>query len=617
MSYLIGLSFDMAASPALRLKDLPREVYHHAQPFGWGIAWYPSGDQAAVVIKDPTTLENSAMTALLKDWKRFRSSVFLAHIRGAAKRRTQQDTHPFSQSYARRTWLMAHNGDLAGDFRERLSIGDDPDFEPIGRTDSEHAFCWLLGHISRSGARTLDEVGWERLYGWLRQINDLGTANLLLTDGLNLVAYRDQEGASSLHWTRLKPPHTHQTFENEALTFDLDDPMDQNLTLTLFSTRPLSDSDWQPLEPGQMVVARRGALRWSSHPIPSAPNVPSPDCVPGAPSDDPTATDDDAPTPTDGDDAPTALDHDRHRVDPPRALKPRFLQITHETSYRYAEAIEESTHLLRLRPVHDMGQQLVEFDLDIEPVGTRSDFEDVFGNWISRLDVEAPYDAMSIRSRAVVRLQVPTHLTHSFSNYHDSIPLVWMPWHRDMMHPYLLPPELPVSQLRELSDYAMSFVERQDHDLIETLLDINSTIYADYAYVPGSTSLETTPYEVYVNRRGVCQDFANLFICLARLLNIPARYRVGYIYTGANYENTIQSEASHAWAELYLPLTGWRGFDPTNGCLAGQDHVRVAGGRNYRDATPTSGTIYRGGAGESLQVHVRVEDVTDQYDDEP
>jgi transglutaminase-like putative cysteine protease len=60
--------------------------------------------------------------------------------------------------------------------------------------------------------------------------------------------------------------------------------------------------------------------------------------------------------------------------------------------------------------------------------------------------------------------------------------------------------------------------------------------------------------------------------------------------------------------EVYLPRVGWQGFDPTNGCFAGLDHVRVASGRNYVDATPTSGTLYKGGGGETLSVAVRVEE---------
>src|SRR5207244_8656852 len=160
-----------------------------------------------------------------------------------------------------------------------------------------------------------------------------------------------------------------------------------------------------------------------------------------------------------------------------------------------------------------------------------------------------------------------------------------------------------------LAEYAMSFVKRNDYDVLDTLLDINHSIYREYAYQQGATNVHTTPFDVYVNRRGVCQDFTNLMICLARLLGVPARYVCGYIYTGPKHEDpdrARQSEASHAWVQVYLPQVGWKGFDPTNGILTQTDHVRVAVGRNYIDATPTSGTIYVGGGRESLEVEVRL-----------
>lgn len=68
-----------------------------------------------------------------------------------------------------------------------------------------------------------------------------------------------------------------------------------------------------------------------------------------------------------------------------------------------------------------------------------------------------------------------------------------MPWQRQMMMPYLLPPELPETQLRELSDFAMSFVERNEYELLETLLDINRTLYRDVAYVSGSPPWRPLP----------------------------------------------------------------------------------------------------------------------------
>jgi transglutaminase-like putative cysteine protease len=138
----------------------------------------------------------------------------------------------------------------------------------------------------------------------------------------------------------------------------------------------------------------------------------------------------------------------------------------------------------------------------------------------------------------------------------------------------------------------MSIVRRQNGDLMETLFAINLILFHDYKYTPGCTSLDTTPYEVFVNKAGVCQDFANLFICLAQLLGVPARYVCGYIYTGHSEGSRAQSDASHAWVQLYIPNIGWKGFDPTNGVLPQLDHVRVGYGRHYRDVTPTSGTLY-------------------------
>jgi transglutaminase-like putative cysteine protease len=154
----------------------------------------------------------------------------------------------------------------------------------------------------------------------------------------------------------------------------------------------------------------------------------------------------------------------------------------------------------------------------------------------------------------------------------------------------------------------MTFVKRNDFDLIDSLLDMNQSIHRDYEYKQNTTTLATTAFDVYCMRKGVCQDFTNLFICLARLLDIPARYVCGYLYTGPKHENRAMAEATHAWAQVFLPESGWMGFDPTNGVLCQTDHVRVSVGRNWNDATPTSGTIFAGGGAETLSVSVTVEE---------
>ncbi len=289
------------------------------------------------------------------------------------------------------------------------------------------------------------------------------------------------------------------------------------------------------------------------------------------------------------------------------SARTRVYSVTHTTTYRYAQPVSQSTHHFRLRPDQDRFQDVLEHELTTSVPGIQREFEDVFGNQAVHFTITQPYTELRVEARSVVQVHSGGGIVGGATlPRRTSIPIAWMPWQHQMMLPYLLPPELPESELHELSDYAREFVERNGHDLTDTLLDLNRALHHQIAYVPGVTHLETTPFEVFRNQRGVCQDFANLLICLARLERVPARYRAGYLHTGGAYENQIQSEASHAWVEVYLPWQGWKGLDPTNGLFTDLDHIRVATGRNYRDATPTSGVVTGGGT-EELDVTVRVE----------
>lgn len=567
----MAMCFDSGASPQVHFAadEVPSVVRPEQVPCGWGFGWYPEGDRAASVVKDPNSRGDGAMVRMLQDWSHFRSTIFLSFALGAADRRTQQDTHPFQLRHAGRDWLLSHNGKLH-DFAEKLPLGA---YEPAGCTDSEHALCWLGAQLKEAGATRLAEIGWPKLYDLFRKINELGTANLVFTDGLDLVFYHDKAGHHEVLWTRRLPTRRPAHLQAGLIRLDLDDAVEHHRTAVLFSTLPPAEEQWDRMHPGQMLVARRGAVVWDSGGQPHGQRPPKP-----VPENQPST---------------------------------RTLSVVHETVYRYKTAVERSSHVFRVTPVSDRNQQVLEHTLEISVDGARHEYEDVFGNYAVALEVEAPFKALKVLSRSVVRLHALDRDALEFPNRRMSIPLVWMPWQRQMMSPYLLPPELPENQLLALSDFAMAAVERCDYHLVDTLTDLNRQIHTDFQYVKNSTTLATTPYELLCTRRGVCQDFTNLLICLARLLAIPARYRVGYIRTGADYANQEQSEASHAWVECYLPWIGWVGFDPTNGKMVGLDHVRVACGRTYVDATPTSGTLYRGGEGETLSVRVRTEVVGD------
>jgi len=289
----------------------------------------------------------------------------------------------------------------------------------------------------------------------------------------------------------------------------------------------------------------------------------------------------------------------------------RKLKIRHTTTYRYDQPITRSSHRTHLRPIHDWKQTVRSYSLSIDPQpdgGHATEFEDVFGNFAAYFDITTPYKQLVIDAQSEVQvLDVdPFDFVQSLK-VRPTFPLVWMPWELKMLQPYLTPQELPDTQLKEIYDYAMGFAQRNHNDVMEALFDINLTLFRDFQYLPGCTSLATTPFDVFTTRKGVCQDFSNLFIAMARLLSIPARYVCGYVYTGNVGER--RGDASHAWVQLYIPGVGWKGFDPTNGILPNLDHVRVGYGRNYRDTAPTMGTLYSP-ANETMSVDVEVSDMS-------
>ena len=108
-------------------------------------------------------------------------------------------------------------------------------------------------------------------------------------------------------------------------------------------------------------------------------------------------------------------------------------------------------------------------------------------------------------------------------------------------------------------------------------------------------------------RKGVCQDFAHLAIACIRSVGLAARYISGYLETAApeGKEKLVGVDASHAWFAVFVPLSGWIEFDPTNNILPGDQHITLAWGRDYTDVAPLQGVILSSGP-HQLKVSVDV-----------
>ena len=142
---------------------------------------------------------------------------------------------------------------------------------------------------------------------------------------------------------------------------------------------------------------------------------------------------------------------------------------------------------------------------------------------------------------------------------------------------------------------------------LDMLHALSAAVLEAVKYETGHTGVTTSAEESLSAGHGVCQDHAHVFIGVARLLGIPARYVSGYLMM----DDRIDQEATHAWAEAHVDGLGWVGFDVSNGISPDVRYIRVATGRDYREAEPITGISF-GGAEEHLHVSLAVEQQTVQ-----
>lgn len=279
-------------------------------------------------------------------------------------------------------------------------------------------------------------------------------------------------------------------------------------------------------------------------------------------------------------------------------------KVCHRTQYEYHQPVSESVGELRMRPVDDDLQRCLEYSLSIHPESTAPrSFRDFFGNTVECFSVPFRHSALIIECHSVVDtgLVVP----------HDRQLETTLGEARQILRSSPAETLLYLGASRLVNAVRVSGITgfgvvRASVPIGEAISGINRWIHANFRYNSGATDVETPLEQVLERREGVCQDFAHVFLAIARGLGLPARYVSGYVESrvpGEDKDSHIGGMASHAWVEVMLPGGLWWGLDPTNNCVAGERHVKVAVGRDYSDVPPVRGT-FRGGGSHQLAVEV-------------
>jgi transglutaminase-like putative cysteine protease len=294
----------------------------------------------------------------------------------------------------------------------------------------------------------------------------------------------------------------------------------------------------------------------------------------------------------------------------------RRYNIRHETRYEYASDVVHSHHLLHLVPRPAPFQQCLEHRIDITPEAHRRvDGIDAFGNPMTRVELAQPHRELCVVSRMQIEVHprpaVPPEHSESWETVAGAFAYRGAWPSRAQLDATRFRHESPHVRIKQaFADYSMHCFA-PGRPILVCAEALSTLLHVDIKYVPGATSVSTSPTEVLEQRRGVCQDFAHLMISCLRSRGLPARYVSGYLRTNATVKEgakLVGDNASHAWVSVWSPPYGWIDFDPTNGCFAGTDHVAVAWGRDFGDVSPLRGVIL-GGAQHQLSVTVRVEPV--------
>jgi transglutaminase-like putative cysteine protease len=263
--------------------------------------------------------------------------------------------------------------------------------------------------------------------------------------------------------------------------------------------------------------------------------------------------------------------------------------IEHVTEYRFTRPVFFEPHQLRLQPRSDGSQRVVHFDLHIEPLpaGTTQAI-DSEGNLVTMAWFSDVHDHMVLRATSEVETLRENPYDFLLTPTNQRLPIGYQPWESAQLSPALKRVAVPIyaDPARELAEQLR---EAARSEVVPFLVRLSETICNRFRVIHREKGSPWPPATTIEQRQGACRDLAVLFIDICRVVGLAARFVSGY--QEGNDEQ--DKRYLHAWAEVYLPGAGWRGFDPTHGLAVADRHVAVAAAAEPLHATPVLAT-YRG-----------------------
>jgi len=284
----------------------------------------------------------------------------------------------------------------------------------------------------------------------------------------------------------------------------------------------------------------------------------------------------------------------------------RRLNISHVTEYRFSTSVALQPHRLRLRPLDSHSLRIESSTLDISPAHSVRWYRDALGNSVALVTFNELADSLHILSEVVISVYDDAPLDFLMEDYAVSFPFAYAIGEQPDLAPFeqgVYPDD--AQALHGWLD-GLGLLQRP-MDTFSLLTQLNCEIANHFTYQIREEEGVQSPARTLQLSSGSCRDFAALFMEACRHMGFASRFVSGYLHMP---DNETGNASTHAWAEVYLPGPGWKGFDPTSGLVTGNHHIPVSVARHPEAVPPVSGSFV-GPAGQlpALTVSVRVSDL--------
>lgn len=259
------------------------------------------------------------------------------------------------------------------------------------------------------------------------------------------------------------------------------------------------------------------------------------------------------------------------------------LHVRHTSEYTYDYPVALGPQTLYLYPRAYPYQRLLRYQLTIDPKPSRI---------VKNIDVEGNVQQLVYFNHPTHHLHVTAEIElqsdefNSFDFVLFPFETQWVPFRYPAQIESLLQPYLErVGVTERVETWARHIAAKANWQTTGFLMELNRTI-RQFQYEVREVGAPFPPEQTLTLQRGSCRDYTTLFMAACRSLGIAARFVSGYLFGNPQQEHQL-----HAWAEVYLPGAGWRGFDPTEGTVVVNRHIFLTSTARPELAAPISGTF--------------------------